>query len=117
MAEPASDPTCEFCGIVSGRLPRTVRHEDDELIVFHNTLTWVPVMYLVAPKKHMSQEELWRDIGRVGEVAIQLGQELCPSGYRLVSNIGDDGMQSQQHGHVHVLGGRRLGRYIDQSSV
>ena len=51
MSSPADDqdrdPECEFCGIVSGRLPRTLRHQDDELIVFHNTLPWVPVMLLM----------------------------------------------------------------------
>jgi len=29
----------------------------------------------------------------------------------LVSNFGLDAMQTQQHGHVHILGGTFLGEY------
>jgi histidine triad (HIT) family protein len=31
------------------------------------------------------------------------------SGYRLVMNTGDDGGQSVDHLHLHVVGGRRFG--------
>lgn len=80
-------------------------------MVFRNRLNWVPVMLLVVPKEHISQEDLWRRMGRVGEVAVEMGATHCPNGFRLVSNFGHDGMQSIQHGHVHVLGGGFLGEY------
>ena len=47
----------------------------------------------------------------VGEVAARLGEELCPDGFRLISNTGRDAMQSQHHGHVHIIGGFFLGPY------
>ncbi len=103
---------CTFCEIVAGREPATIRYEDDEVLVFDNLLRWVPVMLLVAPKRHVSQEELWRDIGRVGQVAVAMGNKYCPRGFRLLSNFGEDGMQSQPHGHIHVLGGTHLGIYV-----
>ncbi len=59
----------------------------------------------------MTQAELWRDLGRVGEMAVRMGQEHCSGGFRLISNFGHDAMQSQEHGHVHVLGGTFLGEY------
>ncbi len=103
---------CTFCEIVAGREPATIRYEDDEVLVFDNLLRWVPVMLLVVPKRHVSQEELWRDIGRVGQVAVAMGNKHCPRGFRLLSNFGEDGMQSQPHGHIHVLGGTHLGIYV-----
>ncbi len=103
---------CTFCEIVAGREPATIRYEDDEVLVFDNLLRWVPVMLVVVPKRHVSQEELWRDIGRVGQVAVAMGNKHCPRGFRLLSNFGEDGMQSQPHGHIHVLGGTHLGIYV-----
>ncbi len=102
---------CTFCEIVAKREPAEFLYEDDEVVVFRNRLRWAPVMLLVVPKRHMSQEELWQDMGRVGEVAVKMGQAHCPNGFRILSNFGRDAMQSQHHGHVHVIGGTWLGEY------
>ncbi|MSQ42345.1 MAG: HIT domain-containing protein [Dehalococcoidia bacterium] len=103
---------CVFCEIVARRAPATVLYESDAVIAICNVLGWVPVMLLVLPKHHLTQAELWEDIGEVGRVAASLGREHCPAGFRLLSNFGRDGMQSQDHAHVHVLGGRFLGEYV-----
>lgn len=102
---------CVFCRIVAGEEPASIVYEDEEVVVFRNRLKWVPVMLLVVPRRHISQEELWRDMGRAGAVAVRLGQEHCPNGFRLLANFGPDAMQSQEHGHVHILGGISLGEY------
>ena len=104
---------CIFCEIVSRRSEAKVRYEDHEIIVIDNKLDWVPVMLLVMPKSHLTQEELWSNsiMARVGRVAVAMGAKLSPKGCRLLSNIGHDAMQSQEHGHVHVLGGMYLGPY------
>ncbi len=111
----ATDPDCEFCGIITGRLPRTMRHEEADLLVFHNSLTWVPVMYLIVPKQHMSQTEFWRSplFARASSLAVELGEADAPDGFRLVSNFGERAAQTQRHGHLHVLGGGELGLYMD----
>ncbi len=103
--------SCTFCRIVAREEPAEILYEDDEVLAFRNLLRWVPVMLVVVPKEHIAQEELWRRLGRVGEVAVELGSEHCPNGFRLLSNVGFDAMQSQSHGHVHVLGGTFLGEY------
>ncbi len=103
---------CVFCEIVARREPATILYESDDVIAIRNVLRWVPVMLLVMPKAHRTQAELWEDIGEVGRVAAVLGREHCPRGYRLLSNFGRDGMQSQDHAHVHVLGGTFLGEYV-----
>jgi diadenosine tetraphosphate (Ap4A) HIT family hydrolase len=70
-------------------------------------------MLLAIPKQHMTQEELWSDamIAKVAAVATQMGNETCPDGFRLLANFGHDAMQSQEHGHMHILGGMHLGPY------
>ncbi len=103
---------CVFCEIVARREPAEVLYEDDQVMVFRNRLRWVPVMLLAIPKQHMTQEQLWRDMGRVGEVAVEMGRKFCPNGFRLLSNFGFDAMQSQEHAHVHILGGTFLGEYV-----
>lgn len=107
-------PGCVFCEIAAKRSPATFQYEDDQIMVINNLLDWAPVMLLVMPKSHMTQTELWNNgsIGRIGSIAVQMGERFCPDGYRLLSNLGNDGMQSQEHGHLHVLGGKFLGRYV-----
>ena len=102
---------CVFCEIVARREPAEILHESDSVIVIRNRLRWVPVMLLSMPKRHLTQGELWRDMGEVGEAAVRMGVEHCPRGFRLLSNFGFDAMQSQEHAHVHVIGGVFLGEY------
>ena len=109
---------CVFCQIVARRLHQaTIRYENEEIIVITNVLQWAPVMLLVMPKVHMSQEELWSDgiMAKVGRTAVEMGTQFCPGGYRLLSNFGADALQSQDHGHIHVIGGKYLGSYIRKS--
>lgn len=112
---PMDDGSCDFCGIVSGRLPRIVRYEDDDILVFKNALKWVPVMFLITPKAHLTQAEFWTSplLPHAAKIATELGEADSPEGFRLVSNFGIDAMQSQHHGHLHVVGGTHLGLYVD----
>ena len=110
MSNPSN---CVFCEIVASRSPARVRYVDEEVIVIVNKLTWVPLMLLVIPKQHMRQTEMWSSgiMNRLGDVAVELGWSLAPNGFRIISNFGRDGLQSQSHGHVHVIGGTPLGEY------
>ena len=103
--------SCTFCRIIAHEEPAEILFEDEQVVVFRNRLKWAPVMLVVVPTEHRTQEELWQRLGRVGEVAVEMGRQHCPNGYRLLSNVGADAMQSQHHGHVHVLGGTFLGEY------
>ena len=82
--------------------------------MFDNRLDWVPVMLLLVPKRHLTQIELWSSgdlMSRMAALAVQLGETYCPGGFRVLSNFGTDGRQTQPHGHLHVIGGTRLGLY------
>lgn len=103
---------CIFCRIIARDEPADILYEDDEVMVFRNVLRWVPVMLLAVPKQHLTQSELWSSmIGKVAPIAARMGEQHCPSGFRLLSNFGFDAMQSQEHGHIHVIGGTYLGHY------
>jgi len=106
-------PNCVFCEIIAGTSPSKIRYLDEDLIVIVNRLTWVPVMLLVMPKEHMSQLEMWSSglMTRMGRVATDMGCMYSVNGFRILSNFGPDGMQSQSHGHLHVIGGANLGPY------
>ena len=41
----------------------------------------------------------------ISEIAEKLG---LTNGYRVVTNIGEDGCQSVKHLHFHILGGEKL---------
>ena len=107
------DPTtwCTFCRIIAKQEPAEILYEDDDVMVFRNRLRWVPTMLLVVPKIHKSQEELWQNLGPAAKIAVKVGEEHCPNGLRMLSNVGFDAMQSQPHGHIHVIGGTFLGEY------
>ena len=106
---------CTFCEIVAGRLPSRKIHEEDDILVFRNRLDWFPVQIMLIPKRHMTQAELWQSgdlMARIAKLAVQLGEDMCPDGYRIVSNFGQHALQTQFHAHVHLIGGRDLGLYV-----
>lgn len=104
---------CVFCEIIAGNEPADIVHETDDLLVFRNVLRWVPVMLLVVPKRHLTQAEYWQDLGAAARIAAEMGEQHAgPAGFRILSNFGPHGMQSQEHAHLHVLGGAFLGHYI-----
>ena len=113
-AQPESSGGCVFCEIIAGKAQSTVHHQDEDVLVISNRLRWVPIMLLVIPTSHVSQEVLWSSpiINKVASVALEMGAKFCPEGFRLLSNFGHHAMQSQNHGHLHVLGGTQLGPYV-----
>ena len=106
-------PYCVFCEIIAGAEPAKIRYIDNDIIAIVNKLTWVPVMLLVMPKQHLTQIQLWTSgiMDRMGTTAVNLGAMYSPNGFRILSNFGYDGLQSQSHGHLHVIGGTYLGHY------
>jgi histidine triad (HIT) family protein len=102
-----------FQKIIDKEIPADIVYEDDHTLAFRDIQPVAPVHVLVIPKRAvMSLHELTdTDIGgrllaTVREVAHLEGLE--EGGYRVVTNIGDDGGQSVPHLHFHVIGGRKL---------
>ena len=107
--------SCLFCKIIAGEIPCKKIYEDDELLAFHDISPQAPVHFLVIPKKHIAnlmetQPEDTALLGKMLHKAQELlaGQGCAEKGGRFVMNCKSDGMQTVEHIHLHVLGGRRL---------
>ena len=107
------DPNCIFCKIVAGRIPCRKAYEDDELLVFHDIAPWAPVHVLAIPKEHLATFYDVEDrhaplLGKIMAMAPKLMRELgVTNGFRIIINVGRDGLQEVQHVHMHVMGGPR----------
>lgn len=106
-----------FSRVISGELPAkwVANDPDSPVVCFRNRLKWERVMLLVVPRDYMTQEELWLDdvLQDALRLAVQVGEEHCPEGFRVLSNFGRGAHQSQLHGHIHVISG--LARNIAES--
>ena len=107
------DPNCIFCKIAAGTIPSRKVYEDDELLVFHDIAPWAPVHVLAIPKEHLVTFYDVEDrhaplFGKIMAMAPRLMRELgVTNGFRIIVNVGRDGLQEVQHVHVHVMGGPR----------
>lgn len=106
---------CLFCQIVAGELPSKVVAESERALAIDDIAPQAPVHVLVMPKEHItSADEVASTHGGIIDDLVLLAQRVVEiegikdSGYRLVFNVGDDGLMTVAHLHMHVLGGRRL---------
>ena len=102
---------CVFCKIVEGEIPTDKIYEDEDIIAFNDLDPQAPIHFLVIPKKHITSlatlDESDSDlVAKIMLVIQKLAKENNLEGYRVVTNIGEDGGQSVPHLHFHVLGGR-----------
>ena len=107
------EENCVFCKIIKGEIPSTKVYEDDEIVAFNDINPIAPIHILVVPKKHiLSIMEINDDklLGHINEVIKKIAVEkgLDQKGFRIVTNIGEDGGQAVKHVHFHILGGTKL---------
>ena len=106
---------CIFCKIAAGEIPAQKVFEDDSVIAFKDLSPKAPVHVLIVPKKHIQSVAAFtaddKDLAAhiFVDVVPKLAAELnVADGFRLVMNTGDDGGQTVNHLHVHLLGGRKM---------
>lgn len=112
-----------FAKILRGEIPNQTVLETEHTLAFADIQPQAPVHVLVIPKgpyvcyDHFALQatdaeiiDYTRAIGRVCEIT-----EVQADGYRVISNAGENGVQEVPHLHVHILGGRRIGRMIQRS--
>jgi histidine triad (HIT) family protein len=103
---------CLFCKIVNKEIPSNIILEDENFIAFHDINPKAPVHILAIPKVHVDSFD---------EVNAQMMAKMTPfiqevvkevdiqkSGYRVITNIGENGGQEVGHLHFHILGGAKL---------
>lgn len=105
---------CLFCRIIKGEIPSTKVYEDDKILAFRDINPMAPTHILVIPKEHIGGVDELNDgncavvayiFAKIAEIAKKEG---LTGGYRVVSNVGEDGGQTVRHLHFHILGGKKL---------
>jgi histidine triad (HIT) family protein len=106
--------SCLFCKIVDGTIPSTPLFEDEQVYAFADIHPQAPVHVLVVPREHIASmidaEQSRRALlGHLLWSAAEIARaEGLSDGYRIVVNTGNDGGQTVDHLHLHLLGGRAL---------
>ena len=107
---------CLFCRIAKGEVSSNKVFEDDEILAFHDIFPQAPVHVLIIPKAHCAglndlRPDFAAVLGRIPFVAARIAKEqgTAESGYRLLSNCGEQAGQSVFHLHFHLVGGKVLG--------
>ncbi len=101
-----------FEKIVAGEIPCSKVLENDDFLAFHDISPKAPIHVLIIPKKcvkdfeEVSPEVMAGLTSFIQEVTKHLG--IDKTGYRLITNIGEDGGQEVPHLHFHLLGGGKL---------
>jgi histidine triad (HIT) family protein len=122
----AYDETNVFARILRGEIPCRKVLETAHSLAFEDIRPQAPVHVLVIPKgpyvsfDHFalaaSPAEQADYVAAIGQVCARLGLQPGEGGggYRLISNAGANGVQEVPHLHVHILGGRVLGRMLPE---
>lgn len=117
---PVYDPNNIFARILRGEIPCKRVHESAHSLAFHDINPLAPIHVLVIPKgpyvdfddfsAKASAEEQADYLKAIGDTARVVGADA--GGYRLLSNCGVNANQEVPHLHMHIFGGRMLGRML-----
>ena len=107
--------SCLFCDIATRKIPSKIIFENENILAFKDVSPVAPTHILFIPKKHLnSMNNVNKDnqllLGELLLEAKKLAKELAVSdaGYRLVINTNENGGQSVNHLHVHLLADRKM---------
>jgi histidine triad (HIT) family protein len=107
------DVDCIFCKIAGHEIPAGVVYEDEDVIAFKDINPQAPIHLLIVPKKHVASIMEINDdnkdiVNKIVKAAQNLARQnnIDSKGFRLVVNTGNDGGQTVNHLHFHLLGGR-----------
>jgi histidine triad (HIT) family protein len=116
----AYDRSNIFARILRGEIPCQKVFEDAHVLAFRDINPQTPTHILVIPKgeyvssddfaENASDEEIAALMRAAGRIA--RAQGLVETGYRLLANHGRDAHQEVPHFHIHIFGGRDLGRMV-----
>lgn len=116
-----------FAKILRGEIPNRTVLENEHVLAFHDISEQAPTHVLVIPKgryvsfddfaARASDAEIVAFVRAAGQVASDEG--IAPTnggeGFRIIANAGRNGVQEVPHFHLHILGGRWLGRMVQKA--
>ena len=110
-----------FAKILRSEIPCHKILENDHALAFSDINPQSPIHILIIPKKAYLDFHDFMENSSIKEIefiwklvndVIKLNK-ISKKGFRIISNSGDDGNQDVPHFHVHVLGGKNLGKMIN----
>ena len=112
-----------FAKILRSEIPCNKIYEDEYVLSFHDINPQKKIHALVIPKgKYLdlddfnskaSDKEIVGLLKGISIVAKKLGISLdVGKGYRVLSNLSEDGGQEVPHLHFHLFGGERVGKMV-----
>ena len=126
-ATSAYDDQNIFAKILRGEIPNDTVLETEHTLAFNDIGPQAPVHVLVIPKgpytchDHFASQATDAEIADLMRATARIVSDrgLSPGeggdGYRVISNAGVHGAQEVPHYHLHILGGRRLGRMLERA--
>jgi len=110
---------CIFCKIVNGEIPNNTVLENEDFIAFEDINPQSAIHTIVIPKVHI---ESFNDVsGEIMNKMTPFIQEVTKKlnvnkdGYRLITNIGNNGGQEVPHLHFHILAGQPLRGLVNKA--
>jgi histidine triad (HIT) family protein len=106
--------SCIFCKIVEGQIPSNPVYQDESAYAFADISPKAPVHILIVPREHIASigdatEHHCTLLGHLMWVAAEIArQKGLNNGYRVVVNSGEEGGQTVDHLHLHLMGGRPM---------
>jgi histidine triad (HIT) family protein len=102
-----------FTKIINREIPGEIVYEDEHIVAFRDVAPQAPTHIVIVTRTEIpgvaslpASGDHQHLLNAAKEIAEQEGLR---DGYRLVINQGEDGGQTVDHLHVHLLGGRRMG--------
>jgi len=106
---------CIFCKIANGDIPSTKVYENEYVYAFRDLEPVAPTHVLIIPKEHIQSLDYMNEsnielLGKLMLAAKEIAklEGLSESGYRVVNNNGENGGQTVNHFHLHLVGGRSM---------
>jgi len=108
-----------FAKILRGEIPNKTVFESEYALAFEDIQPQAPVHVLVVPKgPYVSLDHFARDASPEEQVGfMQAVAEVCrisdvEQGFRAIANTRTHGVQDVPHYHLHIIGGKQLGRML-----
>jgi len=113
-----------FAKILRGEIPNNTVMETEHCLAFRDIAPQAPEHILVIPRgayvnfDHFGAEASDAELVDFNRTIAKIANEIGAApgeggeGYRLIANTGAHGVQDVPHFHMHLLGGRRLGRML-----
>ncbi|SFJ30311.1 HIT domain-containing protein [Jannaschia pohangensis] len=112
-----------FAKILRGEIPNQTVAETDHTLAFADIAPAAPVHVLVIPKgRYVTYDDFHTNASDAEIVDFhRLAARICADkgiapdggdGFRAITNAGNHGVQEVPHFHLHLIGGRPLGRML-----